>query len=503
MAQLILQPATLYILSGVSGSGKSYLLNSLLSKGQITPDAIINPDTIRKNILGVSHKTDEHGSYDYLNGWDYANKEAFDISFKMLDLRLKQGLITFFDAVSLNDKSRRVLSEMAQAQGKDYKIIIFDMPIEKAKENLLNRLERFSPKVLDEQNKRFDRKSALNHFVYHPGVDEIYLLPNLIDTASLDVVGDTHGLLDDAKAIVKKLGWSYNEMENIFEHQDKARKIIFLGDVVDRGPKSFELLEIVKNMTDSGKAYFLLGNHENKLFKLLSDYESNRPMEKKSIASALSFKEYLKLSKDKQKSLFNYLKRSPAHYSIWIDKKTNLALTQTQAISYITQKEASGLSVQKIGFSHADVQTFNDYYNLRAHSLYGVKEGFEPNVDNDKKYQELFDKGINEHVYIRGHFPVKSKNKSVCSLDNRCAFAGSIQAMKLDAYLLDLKANNYVLDYSLFEKNLIEQQVKFNFNEYIKTIDLDKETNLVGIFKEPTKTLNNPAINKAKDKKRK
>ncbi len=40
------------------------------------------------------------------------------------------------------------------------------------------------------------------------------------------------------------------------------RKVIFLGDFIDRGPKIRQVLEIVRPMIEGGKALTVMGNHE-------------------------------------------------------------------------------------------------------------------------------------------------------------------------------------------------------------------------------------------------
>src|SRR6185295_19373423 len=40
------------------------------------------------------------------------------------------------------------------------------------------------------------------------------------------------------------------------------RRVIFLGDFIDRGPKIRQVLEIVRPMVEEGKALAVMGNHE-------------------------------------------------------------------------------------------------------------------------------------------------------------------------------------------------------------------------------------------------
>ncbi len=73
-----------------------------------------------------------------------------------------------------------------------------------------------------------------------------------------DIIGDIHGHADELKALLKKLG--YNQRNSTYGHPD--RKVLFLGDYIDRGPQIVEALEIVRGMVETGDATALMGNHE-------------------------------------------------------------------------------------------------------------------------------------------------------------------------------------------------------------------------------------------------
>ena len=75
---------------------------------------------------------------------------------------------------------------------------------------------------------------------------------------SYDIIGDIHGHTKPLRALLEKLG--YREVNGAYAHPD--RKVIFLGDFVDRGPAIREVLQIVRAMTDSGAAKAIAGNHE-------------------------------------------------------------------------------------------------------------------------------------------------------------------------------------------------------------------------------------------------
>ena len=73
-----------------------------------------------------------------------------------------------------------------------------------------------------------------------------------------DLIGDIHGHCATLIKLLTKLG--YREQDGIWQHD--TRKIIFVGNYIDRGPQIKETLDLVKGMADAGHAIALMGNHE-------------------------------------------------------------------------------------------------------------------------------------------------------------------------------------------------------------------------------------------------
>lgn len=80
-------------------------------------------------------------------------------------------------------------------------------------------------------------------------------IAELSDTA-LDIVGDIHGELAALESLLKKLG--YDDVGNHAE----GRRLIFVGDLIDRGPDSPGVLHAVMRLVESGRAQCIAGNHE-------------------------------------------------------------------------------------------------------------------------------------------------------------------------------------------------------------------------------------------------
>ncbi|GAB2784769.1 metallophosphoesterase [Halomonas shantousis] len=73
-----------------------------------------------------------------------------------------------------------------------------------------------------------------------------------------DLIGDVHGCGSTLAALLEKLG--YHQHGGVYRHP--RRKVIFLGDLIDRGPRIRLALSIAWRMVDSGEAFIVMGNHE-------------------------------------------------------------------------------------------------------------------------------------------------------------------------------------------------------------------------------------------------
>lgn len=79
--------------------------------------------------------------------------------------------------------------------------------------------------------------------------------------APLDIVGDIHGECDALRALLGHLG--YDEQGR----HPRGRRLVFVGDLCDRGPDSPGVLRLVRPMLASGLADAVLGNHELNLLR--------------------------------------------------------------------------------------------------------------------------------------------------------------------------------------------------------------------------------------------
>jgi hypothetical protein len=72
----------------------------------------------------------------------------------------------------------------------------------------------------------------------------------------LDIIGDVHGEIDALTTLLTRLGYSSDG-----GHLE-GRRLVFVGDLVDRGPDSPTVVERVRQLIENQRAQCVLGNHE-------------------------------------------------------------------------------------------------------------------------------------------------------------------------------------------------------------------------------------------------
>lgn len=119
----------------------------------------------------------------------------------------------------------------------------------------------------------------------------------------IDFIGDIHGHADELKQLLEKMG--YTQKDNTYEHPE--RKVVFVGDYIDRGPKIRETLEVVKNMVDYGQATALMGNHEYNAICFHTEKASGGHLRPHLIKNILQHYETIKQFQNRQKEYEKYI----------------------------------------------------------------------------------------------------------------------------------------------------------------------------------------------------
>ncbi len=118
-----------------------------------------------------------------------------------------------------------------------------------------------------------------------------------------DFIGDIHGHADKLEELLIKLGYSLKS--GAYRHPE--RKVVFVGDYIDRGPKIKETLHLVRSMVDAGAAIALMGNHEYNAICFHLHAKNGGHLRKHNIKNVVQHLETLKQFQNKQEEYNSYI----------------------------------------------------------------------------------------------------------------------------------------------------------------------------------------------------
>lgn len=271
MTELRIPDLALVALVGISGAGKS-----TFAARHFGPFEVISSDYCRGVV--ADDVTDQS-----------ASRDAFDVVHFIAGKRLSRGLLTVIDATNVHRDARADLVRVAKAHDVQPVAIVLDVPIPVAHARNQVRADRdFGVAVLKRQADQL-RRSLKG--LAREGFRQVHVLhgPEQIETATLvreplrcdrrgeagpfDVVGDVHGCRLELEALLGRLDYRIvrdDQGRAVDAVHPQGRRLVFVGDLVDRGPDSPGVLRLVMGMVEAGHALAVPGNHENKLVRALS-----------------------------------------------------------------------------------------------------------------------------------------------------------------------------------------------------------------------------------------
>ncbi|MFZ0746358.1 MAG: AAA family ATPase, partial [Terracidiphilus sp.] len=245
---------SLVVLIGPSGSGKSSF-----GRKVFLPTEVVSSDACRGL---VSDNENEQA----------ATNDAFDLLHTIVRKRLGRGRLTVIDATNVQPEARKSLVELAREYHVLPVAIVFDLPEKLCQERNVSRPDRqFGPHVIRNQAQQM-RRSLRG--LEREGFRYVFRLssPEEVDAITVerqplwnnrrevhgpfDIVGDVHGCLDELLELMATLGYEVDRQEAAFSVvPPDGRKLVFVGDLVDRGPATPDVLRLAMTMVDAGQAF--------------------------------------------------------------------------------------------------------------------------------------------------------------------------------------------------------------------------------------------------------
>ena len=253
---------------------------------------LVGPSGSGKSTFARKHfKSTEVLSSDYCRGLvsddendQSATTDAFAALHFIAGRRLARGKLTVVDATSVQTEARKPLVALARQYHVLPVAIVFDLPERLCEQRSRDRPERaFGPHVIRQQTSQMRRslrslqKEGFRHvFILKSPEDveavEIERQPlwnnRKADHGPFDIIGDVHGCGDELEELLAQLGYGAED-GGVWRHP-AGRKAVFLGDLVDRGPRIPDVLKLVMAMVEAETAYCVPGNHDMKLVRQLN-----------------------------------------------------------------------------------------------------------------------------------------------------------------------------------------------------------------------------------------
>ena len=254
---------SLVVLIGPSGCGKSSF-----ARTHFKPTEVLSSDYCRG--LVSDNENDQAATGD-----------AFDVLHYVARKRLAAGRLTVVDATNVQIESRKPLVALAREFHVLPVAIVLNLPEKLCHERNQNRPERqFGPHVVRNQSQQLRRsirgleREGFRHVFTMTSPEEVAgatitrqpLWNNLKqEHGPFDIVGDVHGCYDELIQLLVHL--RYEKTSGGFYKPPEGRKAVFLGDLVDRGPKIPDTVWLVMEMVKAGYALCIPGNHDIKFMR--------------------------------------------------------------------------------------------------------------------------------------------------------------------------------------------------------------------------------------------
>jgi protein phosphatase len=260
--KITLPDMCLVVLVGVTGSGKS-----TFARRHFLASQVLSSDQFRAMLAD-----DENDQS--------VTAEAFETLHYVAGKRLAAGRLTVVDATNVQQHARAALVALARAHDVLPVAVVLETPESVCWERTEARPDRdFGRAVVRRQHQALRRSLG---GLRREGFRAVHVLPDGSAgvevgyerlhndrrdlTGPFDIVGDVHGCHAELVELLTRLGYAVRA--DGAEHP-AGRTAVFVGDLVDRGPATPDVLRLVMGMVAAGTALCVSGNHEDKLLRKL------------------------------------------------------------------------------------------------------------------------------------------------------------------------------------------------------------------------------------------
>lgn len=349
------------------------------------------------------------------------NQRAFDLFHRWMEHRLALGKLVYADATNLTPSARKPLREMAAQYGVPVIVVRFDVPEEECRKRNLARERRVPDHVITKHVAQ--ARTAIGDLeregyeqIITVGMDDNTIVslssyPPVLRATGFDIIGDVHSCADELLYLLNSLGYTttLDSDDRVIWAHPQGRKLVFVGDITDRGPYPLSTLHIWRSAVRSGHGA-VMGNHDDKLRRAL---RGNKVFLSHGLAE--TYAALQTVSQEDRQAYLALLDTTPYQLRLVVDGHPDV---------YVCH---AGMPRDMIG---------RDDKAARAHCIYGEVLGHGPDgyPVRGNAWEATWTAGGDDPILIHGHvvnekvYPQDFVN--VLNVDTGCAFGGHLTAYR-------------------------------------------------------------------------
>jgi len=433
----------LFILRGAMASGKSTFIKDNNLEGYT-----LNPDKIRLMYNSPEMTINYNEMIPQFN-----NNKVWNLLFQILEDRMRKGEITFIDAMHIYVDDLSFYKKLAEKYR--YRLYIIDFTDVEYEELLRRNHQREIKKWVPEESiKRVYKILKKEKIPKKYTIIKPYEFSNIINISprnvdfydKIHIFGDIHGC--------------YSPLEEYFNNNpiNDNELYIFTGDYFDRGFENIKVFEFIKNNIDKKNFIFLIGNHEDRLYKYACDDEYRLDYDLKKTIEEIDGK----ITKSEIRGLVKGLSQIAN-----IDYKGKYYIISHGGIPYFPEKSLDFYSTNSFiyGIDKYDVdidKIYNDYMikqEKKVYQIHGHRNHY--GIDYNKyEYSYNLDGNIENGGYLRVLILNSDGTTSFEMIKNNNYDSKLIEKQSIYSLIENLRKNKYI-----FEKDLGENISSFNFSK--------------------------------------
>ena len=435
----------LVILRGAMGCGKSTFI-----KEHKLERFTLSSDQIRLMFNAPQMNIDYSESIPQFN-----NKKVWELLYTILEERMKKGEFTIIDAVhAYNDESLRVYKKLAEKYRYRLYILDFtDIPKEEVykRNRSRDKYKIVSDELIDRIYKVFAKEKISSSFKIVKPENFVEIISNnprnLDKYDKVHIIGDIHGCYSTIKKYFQKYPLNKNDA------------YIFVGDYFDRGLENYATFRLLNELSNNENMIFLVGNHEDKLYKYACDDDFKMDYDIKN-----TIKEFVD-NDIKKSEIRGFIKK--LSQIAYIKYAGNTYLITHGGIPYLPEQSLDFYSTNSFiyGIDKYEVdidKIYNDYMQNQENKVYqihGHRNTLKIKYD-EYKYSLNLEGDIEHGGYLRVLTLNKNGEFTYVEIKNEIYNANLIEETNVYNLIQDLKKNKYI-----FAKDLQNGIYSFNFSK--------------------------------------